>query len=143
MLVETMLQSKGARVVTARPETPAAEAARLMTASSIGALVISRDGHRVDGILSERDIVRAFAREGRAVFDRKVGEIMTADVITCRREDHIAELMAIMTAKRIRHLPVTEGGVLCGIISIGDVVKSRVQEIEQEARALRDYVMQG
>lgn len=143
MRVDAILQSKGARVVTAKPETPVSEVAALLTASSIGALVISRDGHRVDGIVSERDIVRAIARQGKDVLDRRARDIMTTDVITCGRSDHVAEVMAVMTDKRIRHLPVTEGGVLCGIVSIGDVVKSRVEEIEQEARALRDYVTQG
>lgn len=143
MYVESVLKSKGAQVVTAKPDASVEDVARLLDEAKIGAVVISADDVRVSGILSERDIVAAIAAKGPAALELPTSALMTRDVVTCKPEDHIAELMVTMTEKRIRHLPVLIDGSLAGIISIGDVVRCRVQEIEAEAEALRTYVTQG
>ncbi|MDX1482919.1 MAG: CBS domain-containing protein [Alphaproteobacteria bacterium] len=143
MYVESVLKSKGAQVVTAKPDASVEDVARLLDEAKIGAVVISADDVRVSGILSERDIVAAIAAKGPAALELPASALMTRDVVTCKPEDHIAELMVTMTEKRIRHLPVLIDGSLAGIISIGDVVRCRVQEIEAEAEALRTYVTQG
>jgi len=109
----------------------------------VGALVISADGQRVDGIVSERDVIRHIAQEGPGILERPVCEIMIRKVVTCSRQDGIAHLMETMTERRIRHLPVTENGDLIGIVSIGDVVKHRILETEREASALRQYITTG
>jgi CBS domain-containing protein len=143
MNVESVLNSKGSTVVTARPETPITAIAKLLTEARIGAVVISADNTRVEGILSERDIVNAVAARGEEALSLPASALMTRNVVTCAPEDHVADLMAVMTEKRIRHLPVVDEGALAGIISIGDVVRCRVQEISAEAEALRTYVTQG
>ncbi|HEX9809286.1 MAG TPA: CBS domain-containing protein [Alphaproteobacteria bacterium] len=143
MNVEAILRSKGSNVVTARPDASVAEIARLMRDSRIGAVVITPDRVRVEGILSERDIVRALAEQGEAALSFSASAVMTRDVTTCAPSDTVAQLMAAMTSGRFRHLPVVEEGALIGIVSIGDVVKWRVEEIEREAEALRTYVTQG
>jgi CBS domain-containing protein len=106
-------------------------------------VLVSSDGRRAQGILSERDIVRSLASNGNATLDKQAHELMTSRITTCSPDDQLADLMGVMTAKRIRHLPVTEDGKITGIISIGDVVKWRVEEIEREADALRAYVAQA
>ncbi len=106
----------------------------------IGALVVSADDTKVLGIISERDIVIGLADHGAGFLEMRVDELMTRDVITCAPTDRTGQLMAKMTDRRIRHLPVIDSGALCGIVSIGDVVKVRLDEIESEANALRDYV---
>lgn len=143
MYVESVLSSKGSRVVTAEPDTPVRDIAKLLADAKIGAVVISTDNHRIDGILSERDIVGAIAADGEAALAMPASTLMTREVVTCAPNDHLSDLMAIMTEKRIRHLPVLAEGALVGIISIGDVVKHRVKEIESEAEALRSYVTQS
>lgn len=143
MYVESVLRSKGNKVVTAKPDTPVTEVARMLAEARIGAVVISGDERRVEGVLSERDIVAAIAAEGPSALSRSASELMTREVVTCSPRDQVADLMSVMTTKRVRHIPVLEDGALAGIISIGDVVKCRVQEIEFEAEALRTYVTQG
>lgn len=143
MLVESVLNAKGSSVVTARPDTPVTDVAKLLADAKIGAVVISADNTRVEGILSERDIVNAVASRGEETLRLPASALMTRDVVTCTPQDHIADLMAVMTEKRVRHLPVLIEGALAGIISIGDVVRCRVQEISAEAEALRTYVTQG
>lgn len=143
MNVATILQAKGHNVVTAHSTATLEEIARLLRDARIGAVMISPDRTRVQGILSERDIVRAVAEHGTDALSMKASAFMTEEVTTCGPEDHVAELMSVMTQKRIRHLPVCEHGALIGVISIGDVVKWRVEEIEHEAEALRDYVTHG
>jgi CBS domain-containing protein len=143
MNVETILKSKGSRVVTVAPGDSVGRALSILEAHEIGALVVSEDRVRVLGILSERDIVRELARQGAGLIDRKVSEIMTRDVFVCEPDDTVAELMSQMTDRRIRHLPVVVGGRLGGIISIGDVVKSRLGEVESEKDALREYIVRG
>jgi CBS domain-containing protein len=143
MNVSAILKAKGSNVITVKPDTSVADVVRLLAEKRIGAVVVSADGLRAQGILSERDIVGSFASRGPATLDKKAHELMTARVTTCAPHDELADLMAVMTTKRIRHLPVVEHGTVCGIISIGDVVKWRVEEIEREADALRAYVAQA
>ena len=139
MLVSDILQSKGSAVIAIAPGESVAEAARLLTEKRIGALVVL-DGERLAGILSERDIVRALARQGPGCLEGPLSALMTAKVVTCRPGHAIAEIMEMMTTSRIRHLPVVEKGKLAGMISIGDVVKWRVAEYEREQEALQDYI---
>ena len=140
MVVEHILAGKGRNVVTIEPERTLAEVARLLDEKRIGAVVVSDAGHVVLGIISERDIVRALARAGAAALDQPASKHMTAKVITCTGRSPLSELMAIMTEGKFRHVPVVEDGGLRGIVSIGDIVKHRVAEIEAEHKALREYI---
>ena len=140
MNVNAILKSKGTKVVTARPEATVAALSERLRAEGIGALVVSEDGKTIAGIVSERDIVRGLAEHGAAVLDRKVGDIMHRDVVTSTGDEDIEAVMGKMTRHRIRHLPVVENGKLCGIISIGDVVKHRLDELESETQAMRHYI---
>lgn len=143
MNVSAILKVKGNNVITVKPGTSVADVVRLLAEKRIGAVVVSADRFHAEGILSERDIVASLAACGSATLDKQAHELMTARITTCAPRDELADLMAVMTNKRIRHLPVVENGTVCGIISIGDVVKWRVQEIEREADALRAYVAQA
>ncbi len=140
MHVETILKTKGRRVATVLPDETIANAAARLRQDSIGAMVVSVDDVTVLGILSERDICRAVADHGPSLGAMRVKELMTSDVVTCAPDDTIAGIMAVMSEKRIRHLPVMENGEMCGIVSIGDVVKYRLEEVEHEAEALREYI---
>jgi len=140
MNVLKILTAKGRAVATIRPDASIGEAAALLRAKGIGALVVSRDGGTIDGILSERDIVRALADQGVHIVDLRVAALMSRDVVTCGEADSIADLMMLMTERRMRHIPVVEGGVLAGIVSIGDVVKNRIEEVETEALAMRELI---
>jgi CBS domain-containing protein len=140
MNVETILRNKGNWVATVRPDATLAEAIDILNRKRIGALVVSEDGEAVDGILSERDIVIALAEHGEDLLSRRVRNIMTPTVITCDPGDTVVELMAEMTNRRIRHFPVVADGRLCGIVSIGDLVKSRLDEVEFEANSLRSFI---
>ena len=140
MNVEVILKAKGRSVVTVAPDATVAEAVGLLRARGIGALVVSPDGAAMAGILSERDIVHALAERGVTLLELPVAALMTRHVFTCKPGDSIAELMAEMTQHRIRHLPVVENGRLVGIVSIGDVVKNRLDEVEDEASSLRQFI---
>ena len=143
MFVAKILDDKGHEVVTANPDESVASIAATLSERRIGAMPVSSPGGALVGIVSERDVVAALAEHGRDALERPVEEIMTRRVITCTRADHIDDLMARMTAGRMRHLPVLEGDQLVGIVSIGDVVKARMGEIEAEAQALKDYITTG
>ncbi len=143
MNVEIILKTKGNEVATTKPDATLAEVAGELSSRRIGALVVSGDGKSVDGIISERDIVRAVADAGAEALSKPVSTAMTSDVFTCSRHDSMEELMKTMSQKRIRHLPVTEDDALCGMISIGDVVKYRLEEVEYEAEALRGFIAGG
>lgn len=143
MNVKTIIGSKGRSVITALESDKISNVAASLKANQIGALVISNDGVQVDGIVSERDIVHGLVEHGSALLDREIGLVMTRDVVTCSLEDSIDDLMAKMSDRHIRHLPCVEGDGLCGMISIGDVVKYRLVEIEAEAEALRAYIATG
>ncbi|MGH3665328.1 MAG: CBS domain-containing protein [Egibacteraceae bacterium] len=140
MRVIVILAHKGADVTTIGPGATLADAARALADHRIGALVVSGDGDTVDGMLSERDIVRHLARSGGEALDVEVAEAMTTEVVTCRPDTTADELMAMMTERRIRHVPVLDDGRLVGIVSIGDVVKSRIDELEIETETLQEYV---
>ena len=143
MNVETILRNKGNWVATIRPDATIAEAVDMLHRERIGAIVVSNDGDGVDGILSERDIVAALAEQGTNLLSRSVDDVMTHDVVTCDPGDTVGELMAEMTNRRIRHFPVLSEGRLCGIVSIGDLVKNRLDEVEFEAKSLRSFIAGG
>ena len=138
MKIADVLKGKGSSVVTTRPDSTIDTVIRRMRLERIGAVIISPDGKSVIGILSERDIVRALAEHGAALLAYKAQDLMTREVVTCSREDTLQSVMVKMTQRRIRHLPVVEQGRLAGIVSIGDAVKSRLEEVELEANVLRD-----
>jgi len=139
MLVLEILERKGREVVTTEPDATVEALSRLLTKRGIGAaLVVS--GDQIRGVVSERDIIQAIAMHGPPALDMSVEEVMTTELEVCNPEDRIDEIMSMMTERRIRHVPVLDDRRLVGIVSIGDVVKHRVQEIEAEAHMLRDYV---
>lgn len=140
MHVEGILRNKGSTVTTIAPDAGVGEAVAVLRRAGIGALVVSRDGVAVDGILSERDIVHGLAERGTALLELKVDQLMTRRVFTCSPRESVSDLMAMMTARRIRHIPVLRDGALAGIVSIGDVVKHRLDEIEYEASSLRSFI---
>jgi CBS domain-containing protein len=140
MNVETILRTKGSGVATIRPDATVGAAVKELIDRNIGALVVSNDGDGVDGIISERDIVHGLAEHGAALLSLNVAEMMTRRVVTCDLSDSVDQLMAEMTNRRIRHFPVVQDGRLRGIVSIGDVVKSRLDEVEYEARSLRSFI---
>lgn len=140
MHVETILQTKGAVVHTVPDAATLAEAVAVLNHHDIGALVVTDGGGTVVGILSERDIVRRLGADPGGALEAGVAECMTRTVHTCTRTTTIAEVMEAMTRRRIRHMPVIEAEELLGIVSIGDVVKLKIEETEQEAAALRDYI---
>ncbi len=143
MHVQAILEGKGSNIVSIRPEASVAEAAKLLTEHRIGSVIVLGESGEIAGILSERDLVRGLAMHGGAVAGRPVSEFMSRDVLTCRPADTIGDLMAVMTRRRVRHLPVVEDGALLGIVSIGDVVKCRLDEAALEVESLRQYVMAG
>jgi CBS domain-containing protein len=140
MTVKEILSRKGTDVVTADPNATLSEAVKLLAARRIGAVVITGADRRIVGILSERDIVRTLAEKGPQALDSPIAEVMTRKVITCSAAETVPEIMERMTEGKFRHVPVIEQGRLAGIISIGDVVKSRVQQMEQESAALQEYI---
>ena len=143
MQVATILATKGRSVVTVKAGTSIPEIAQLLKSKKIGAAVVTDDGGHVAGIISERDLVHGLARHGVRLLDMRVGELMTRDVQTCGVDLDIDDVMKVMTESRIRHLPVVEGGTLAGIISIGDVVKYRLDALEDEANQLKRYIATG
>jgi CBS domain-containing protein len=144
MNVQGILGSKGAATITIGSAASLADAAQTMRDAGVGALVVSDDGRHLVGIVSERDVVRALANHGATVLGRPVSSAMTTDVVTCAPSDSVETLMRSMTDRRVRHLPVLDGdGVLGGVISIGDVVKSRLGELEAENQQLVEYINSG
>ena len=140
MNVAAILRQKGRGVTTAPPATTLLEAANRLALKRIGAIVVVDARGELAGIISERDIIRALSETGPNCLARPVAEMMTREVVTCQETDTLDELMAMMTARRFRHLPVMTDGALVGIVSIGDVVKHHVAAIEMEATAMRDYI---
>lgn len=143
MNVETILKEKGRAVHTIAPTATIAEAVRRLTELRIGALVVSGDSRTILGIISERDVVRGLAEQGAALLNRAVAELMTRSVITCTPADLDNTVLAIMTEHRMRHVPVVADGDLYGLVSIGDVVKTRLDTLLAEAEAMRDYITRG
>jgi CBS domain-containing protein len=140
MKVKDILAAKGGDVVSIEPTANLHTAAKLLASRKIGAVVILGAGGRLAGILSERDIVRVVADKGASALDQPVGQAMTREVATCTEDDTCADIMEQMTSRKFRHLPVLRDNTLVGIVSIGDVVKQRVEEIERETEAMRDYI---
>jgi CBS domain-containing protein len=140
MRITDVLRGKGTQVVTIPPDTKVRRLLDVLAEHGIGAVVVSADGTSVGGIVSERDIVRAFAKRGAAVMSEPVTAIYTADVHTITPDISLDEVLRMMTERRIRHTPVVVDGTLRGIVSIGDVVKNRIDELETERAHLTDYI---
>ena len=140
MTVQNILNEKGTKVATVRPHETIGTLVHKLKLENIGSVVVSQDGKRVDGIISERDIVRGLAAHGTELLAMRVDKLMIRDVLTCAPEDSVKDVMQTMTSRRVRHLPVVEKGKMVGVVSIGDVVKDRLQDVEMEARVLRDYI---
>jgi CBS domain-containing protein len=138
--VKSILDAKGRDVVTLAPGATLLEAAQVLGQRRIGAAVVTRGDRTIVGILSERDIVRQISDRGADALTMKVEAVMTAKVSTCRESSSVNEVMEIMTRGRFRHLPVEKDGQLDGIISIGDVVKRRIEDVEREADQIREYI---
>ncbi len=142
MLVQSMLKGKATdEVVTVTPGSSVAEAAALLSQRRIGAVIVSPDGRKVAGILSERDIVRELGARGPACMSDTVDQIMTREIVGCRRDDTAEAVMGMMTEGRFRHMPVMVGEEMVGLISIGDVVKARLSELAMEKEALEGMIM--
>lgn len=139
MTVRSILNTKGHQIVSVEPDAKLSAAIGLLAEKKIGAVLVMNQS-RLEGILSERDIVRVLGERGAGVLDAPVSEVMTSKVVTCKETDTVAELMEMMTTGKFRHLPVVDNGKVVGLISIGDIVKRRVQEYEAEQAALRDYI---
>ena len=138
MKVENVLNAKGRKVETVSPQEGVAGAIQRLISEVIGALVVSSDGQRVEGVFSERDVVRGLAKHGSRLMDMRVGEVMTRSAPVCSSQDSLAHVMSEMTRTRHRHLPVVDDGRLTGMLSIGDVVKHRLEEMALETSVLRD-----
>ncbi len=140
MTVASILAGKGKDVFTLSPDRPLSQVVDELATRRIGAIVITSADGKVCGIVSERDIVRDISKFGVAVLDRPVSSCMTAKVITCSENDTVDQVMGVMTKSRFRHVPVSRNGKLVGIISIGDVVKRKIEDTEREAAELRNYI---
>jgi CBS domain-containing protein len=140
MTVKAILSRKGSDVVTTDPNATLAEVVRTLSARRIGAVVVTGADRRIVGILSERDVVRVLGEKGASALDQPITDVMTRKVTTCSMGDTIIELMERMTEGKFRHVPVVDQGRLVGIVSIGDVVKWRVHEMEDESAALHEYI---
>jgi CBS domain-containing protein len=140
MYVSDILKAKGGEVVSLTATESIYAALSLLVSSKIGAVLVTDPQGGIAGILSERDLVRAMHRYGKDLFDKHVGDLMTTTVVTCSPKDPVAAIMGMMTSQRFRHVPVVDGGKLIGMISIGDVVKSRIEEAQFEVDALRRYI---
>jgi len=139
MTVRAILDNKGHQITSVEPEARLSAAVKTLSERKIGAVLVMSAG-RIDGILSERDIVRVLGERGAAVLEEPVSAVMTRKVVSCRQSDTVSAIMEMMTRGKFRHLPVVEGERVVGLISIGDVVKWRVQEYEREQEALREYI---
>ncbi|ETK36675.1 CBS domain-containing protein [Microbispora corallina] len=140
MLIGTILQNKGTGVATVRPHATVTQLLAALAELNIGAVVVSEDGLTIDGIVSERDVVRRLHERGARVLNEPVSSIMTSEVRTCSPDANVEELRRTMTNHRVRHVPVVRDGRLVGIVSIGDVVKSAIEELETEKEALVGYL---
>jgi CBS domain-containing protein len=139
MTVRAILDSKGHHIQSVEPDVTLSAAIKLLAERKIGAVLVMSEG-RIEGILSERDIVRVLGECGARVLDEPVSAVMTRKVVSCRQSDTVAGIMEMMTLGKFRHLPVVEEGMVVGLISIGDIVKWRVREFENEQEALREYI---
>jgi CBS domain-containing protein len=143
MTIATILAGKGRAVITTLGETPVVDVVRLLAEKRIGAVPVLGDAGEVRGILSERDVLYGMARDGAALLARRADAVMTAPAITVSADLGVLVALSLMTRRRIRHLPVVEGGALIGLVSIGDLVKARLDRVEAEVEAMRQYIQQG
>jgi CBS domain-containing protein len=143
MFVSDILSQKGGLVYSVTPSTTVAEVAQQLSTRRIGSVLVLSDQSAVVGIVSERDLVRATAAHGAKALELEARQVMTRDVVTCHPDDSIDEVMQTMTNGRFRHLPVVHHGELLGLVSIGDVVKARLEETQYEAEALKAYIVAG
>ena len=143
MLVSVLIKEKGAGVITTEPATTVAEVADIIARKRIGAVVVTEQDDQVVGIISERDIVNGLSKRGTGLLDLPISDVMTRDVFTCATTEDVNQLRREMTNRRARHIPIVEEGKLIGIISIGDIVKNRLDELESEAQQMRDYIATG
>lgn len=143
MTVSVIVANKGRKVVSIEANASLAEAVRLLAEKRIGAAVILGADRRLAGIISERDIVRVLAERGAAVLDEPVNRTMTRKVESCNESETVSQIMQRMTEGKFRHMPVVDQGQVVGVVSIGDVVKYRLHEMERESTAMRDYIMTG
>lgn len=143
MQVQSILNAKGTDVTTVKPDSTVRDLVTMLREHGIGAVVVSNDGVSIEGIVSERDIVRQLTDFGPKFLSVKVREIMTKDVMTCSPSDTVDDCMEMMTGKRIRHLPVAVADKLTGLVSIGDIVKAKMEEILVEAESLKQYIASG
>ena len=143
MFVSDILSQKGGLVFSVTPGTTVAEVAKQLSVRRIGSVLVLSDQSAVAGIVSERDLVRALATHGAKAMELEARQVMTREVVTCHPDDSIDEVMQTMTSGRVRHLPVVHHGELLGLVSIGDVVKARLEETEHEAEALKAYIVAG
>ncbi|WP_421851245.1 CBS domain-containing protein [Oricola sp.] len=140
MMVKNILSDKGQDVFTLPLDATVTDAVSSLAEHNVGALVVATADKVIKGIISERDVVRAICRTGASVLDQPVSQIMTSDVQTCTEDSTVPQLMELMTKGRFRHLPVERDGKLVGVVSIGDIVKRRIEEIEREAEDIRSYI---
>jgi len=143
MLVSALIKEKGAGVITTGPATTVSEVADIIARERIGAVVVTEQDDQVVGIISERDIVNGLSKRGTGLLDLPISDIMTRDVFTCATTEDVNQLRREMTNRRARHIPIVEEGKLIGIISIGDIVKNRLDELESETQQMRDYIATG
>jgi CBS domain-containing protein len=141
MFVSDILVQKGARVFTVAPEASLADAVDMLATRRIGSVLVVDAGGNIAAIISERDVVRAVSNQGAAAMSLRVAEAMTTEVVVCDPDDSIDQVMAVMTSGRFRHLPVVRHGELYGLVSIGDVVKARLEDARHEAEALKAYIV--
>lgn len=140
MLIADILREKGAHVETTTSNTPLKDAVKMLASQRIGALLVSEDGRHIEGILSERDVVRALADESIEFSSHKVGDLMTRGVFACRPDATVISVMELMDEKRIRHVPVTVSNILAGVVSIRDIINARLKETEEERAELEKYI---
>ena len=140
MTVEKIIKAKGTYAPTVSPDANISDVISTLEADDTGALVVSADGQRIDGIISERDVVRGLEKFGASVLTHSVRDLMTKNVITCTVDDPVAGIMAIMNDKKIRHVPVVDDGKLAGIVGIRDIIKLRLDEVQKDADHMRSYI---
>ena len=143
MLVSALIKEKGAGVITTGPATTVSEVADIIARERIGAVVVTEQDDQVVGSIAERDIVNGLSKRGTGLLDLPISDIMTRDVFTCATTEDVNQLRREMTNRRARHIPIVEEGKLIGIISIGDIVKNRLDELESETQQMRDYIATG
>lgn len=143
MTIASIIHGKPHRLVSVAPDDSLQKAAELLTRERIGALLVLKPNGDIAGIISERDIVRAVGTKGAETLGRPVAELMTKEVVCCAPEDTVDQAMALMTERRFRHLPVRQGGKIVAMVSIGDVVKRKVDDAEAESQSLREYIARG